>query len=96
MADMYWRFNMFKSGDHYSANFVEPHGAYHIYTLLRLTVQDSEFPRITYAGTKENRLTLVGEDGKAQWLKHIMPYVHKQDKNNFFFLVSRGELVRNA
>lgn len=96
MTDGLYRFKMMKgpSSDsiYYRAVFSQDNGAFDIYTLLRITV-DSEFPFVRYAGKNgENALYIMGEKGKEQWIKHMMPYIHKEN-DAFFFIVQNRRLV---
>jgi hypothetical protein len=76
---------------YYRAVFNNENGAFDIYTLLRITV-DSEIPSVRYAGKTENALTIVGDRGKEQWIKHVMPYIYKEN-DSFFFIVRNKRLV---
>ena|SRR5690606_40987400 len=91
---------MYKSNKtgNFHAIFRELNGAYDIYSLLRLTVADSELPHINYVGGENQNLCIRGEKGKFEWGKHVMPFVYREleDATEFYFMVENGRLVKKA
>lgn len=91
-------FRMYKSAKtgFFHAVFKELNGAFQIYTLLRITVAESELPNISYLGKDRQALLVRGDKGRDEWGIHVMPYVHKEetDETEFYFIVRNGRLVQ--
>jgi hypothetical protein len=90
-------FRMYKSNKTgcYHAIFKELNGAFRIYTLLRISIVESEIPFVCYVGGEKQGMLIRGDEGKHQWGLHVMPYIYreKEDDTEFYFLVRNGRLV---
>lgn len=95
--DVRYPFRMYKSHKtgNFHAIFKELNGAYRIYSLLRLTVAESELPHIGYVGGENQNLCVRGDRGKHEWGSHVMKYVYREtdDDTEFYFLVRGGKLM---
>lgn len=91
-------FRMYKSQKtgYFHAVFKTLNGAYQIYTLLRITVAESELPNISFVGGDSQALLVRGDKGRDEWGLHVMPYVYRDsaDDTEFYFLVRNGRLVQ--